>query len=52
MSLTPIFLPLSLRLVYTYSPRSREISTKVGVDSALRNECKGGFATPKHAHGD
>jgi len=24
------------------SPLSREISTKVGVDSALRNECKGG----------
>ena len=33
------------------SPRSRGISTKVGVDSALRNECKGGFTTPKHIHG-
>ena len=30
------------------SPRSREISTKVGVDSALRNECKAGLTTPNH----
>ena len=33
------------------SPRSREISTRVGVarvDSALRNECKGGLTAPKH----
>jgi hypothetical protein len=32
------------------SPLSCEISTKVGVDGALRNECKGGFTTPKHIH--
>ena len=33
------------------SPRSREVSTKVGVDGALRDEFKGGFTTPKHIHG-
>jgi len=33
------------------STRSLEISTKVGVDSALRNECQGGFTTSLHTHG-
>jgi len=34
------------------SPRSGELSTKVGVDSALRDMVgKGSFTTPKHIHG-
>ena len=33
------------------SPRSREISTQVGVDSVLRNMFSRGFTTPKHIHG-
>ena len=38
--------------VYFASPRSRDISTKVGVDKRLeKHGCQGGFTTPKHVHG-